>query len=248
MIPLSSERTPAFKGAVTVPGDKSISHRALMLSSQSPGNTSITGLLEGEDVLNTAKALQSLGVSIERKANGNWQVEGVGIGGLKESVDMLDMGNSGTSIRLLMGLVTPYPFTTFFTGDHSLRSRPMGRVITPLTQMGAKFAARDGKYLPLALTGTINPTPVSYTLPVASAQVKSAILLAGLNTPGMTTVIEAEPTRDHTENMLRFFGVDITTKSKRMALSPFRLSADRRLNPKTALWKCRVTLLLRHFW
>ena len=182
-----------------------------MLSSQVAGTTTIRGLLEGEDVLNTAKALQSLGVTI-RKTDTHWEVEGVGIGGLAESDNVLDLGNSGTSTRLLMGLVTPYKFTTFFTGDDSLRSRPMARVMTPLEQMGAKIAARDGNKLPLALTGTADTLPITYRMPVASAQVKSAILLAALNTTGTTTVIEPQPTRDHSENMLKGLGFKIDTK------------------------------------
>lgn len=209
---LRSGAVKAIKGDVAVPGDKSISHRALMLSSQVLGTTSVSGLLEGEDVLNTAKALRALGVPIEHKAKNRWEISGVGIGGLKESDNILDMGNSGTSTRLLMGLVTPYPFTTFFTGDHSLRSRPMMRVITPLTQMGAKITAREGKKLPLSLTGTSDTLPIHYRLPVASAQVKSAILLAGLNSPGTTMVIEPEPTRDHTENMLRHLGFKVRSE------------------------------------
>jgi len=203
-----------LKGDVTVPGDKSISHRALMLSSQTLGTTSISGLLEGEDVLSTARALQSLGVNIRHKIQGVWQVDGVGIGGLTASNNVLDMGNSGTSTRLLMGLVTPYPFTTFFTGDDSLRKRPMKRVMTPLSQMGAQFTARDGDKLPLAVIGTNNSLPIEYKLPIASAQVKSAILLSALNTAGKTTVIEPQPTRDHTENMLRYFGINIDSKKQ----------------------------------
>ncbi len=209
MKPLVSRGVSAIKGECTVAGDKSISHRALMFGSQVLGTTKIHGLLEGEDVLRTATALKSLSVAINRDSQGIWSVIGVGVGGLAESTDVLDMGNSGTSTRLLMGLVTPYDFTTFFTGDDSLRSRPMKRVITPLSQIGATFNARDGDRLPLALKGTKNPLPITYKLPVASAQVKSAILLAGLNTAGITTVIEKEPTRDHTENMLEYFGFNI---------------------------------------
>lgn len=209
--PLISHEVLSIRGDVSVPGDKSISHRALMLSSQVLGTTSISGLLEGDDVLNTAAALRALGVTIIHKGKQLWEVQGVGIGGLSASDNVLDMGNSGTSTRLLMGLVTPYNFTTFFTGDHSLRSRPMGRVITPLEQMGARFTGREGNKLPLALTGTYSSMPITYTLPVASAQVKSAILLSGLNTRGKTTVIEKEPTRDHTENMLNFLGIKVET-------------------------------------
>jgi len=213
-LPLASEPIKSLLGDVMVPGDKSISHRALMLSSQVPGTTTIYGLLEGEDVLNTASALRQLGVRIEKKAT-HWLVDGVGVGGLTPSKDVLDMGNSGTSTRLLMGLVTPYPFTTFFTGDDSLRSRPMKRVMTPLADIGARFTARDENYLPIALSGTAEPKATQYRLPVASAQVKSAILLAALNTPGTTTVIEPHATRDHTENMLRGLGFKIETQKGR---------------------------------
>ena len=198
-----------IKGRCTVAGDKSISHRSLLLASQVLGVTNIHGLLEGQDVLHTVAALNSLGVTTKRDSKGVWSVTGVGVGGLAESPDVLDMGNSGTSTRLLMGLVTPYEFTSFFTGDASLRGRPMARVITPLTMMGAGFYTRDGGRLPLAVKGTRNPLPITYTLPVASAQVKSAILLAGLNTSGITTVIEKEASRDHTENMLEYFGFNI---------------------------------------
>jgi 3-phosphoshikimate 1-carboxyvinyltransferase len=207
--PLVSQAISGLKGECTVAGDKSISHRALMLGSQVLGTTRIHGLLDGEDVLRTAAALGSLGVTVNRDLQGVWSVIGVGVGGLAESADILDMGNSGTSTRLLMGLVTPYNFTTFFTGDASLRGRPMGRVIAPLTLIGASFNVRDGGRLPLALKGTNNPLAISYTLPVASAQVKSAVLLAGLNTAGITTVIEKEATRDHSENMLEYFGFDV---------------------------------------
>jgi 3-phosphoshikimate 1-carboxyvinyltransferase len=213
MNPLISYKANALNGDACIPGDKSISHRSLMLASQALGTTTIQGLLEGTDVLNTAKALQALGVAIRRDGNATWQVDGTGIGGLSESDDMLDLGNSGTSTRLLMGLVTPYPFTTFFTGDHSLRSRPMARAMTPLALMGGQFLARAGNKLPLAVIGSAHVMPISYRLPVSSAQVKSAILLAALNTPGVTTVIEPKPTRDHTENMLRFFGLDVTTQA-----------------------------------
>jgi len=212
---LKSSAVSAIKGAVTVPGDKSISHRALMLSSQVLGITHISGLLEGSDVLNTAKALHSLGVPVTRIGTQRWEVRGVGIGGLRESDTVLDLGNSGTSTRLLMGLVTPYPFTTVFTGDASLRSRPMARVMTPLSEMGAKFICHSGDRLPLAIVGTADTLPITYRLPVASAQVKSAILLAGLNTPGRTTVIESLLTRDHTENMLQYLGFEVKSETQK---------------------------------
>lgn len=209
---MQSRHCKQLTGTFTIPGDKSISHRALILSSQIIGGTDIKSLLEGDDVINTAKALRLLGVKITHKAKNHWHVQGVGVGGLAESQDMLDMGNSGTGARLMMGLVSTYNFVTFFTGDKSLRSRPMKRVITPLSQMGAKFEARDGGKLPLALHGTSQTLPIEYRLPVASAQIKSAILLAALNTAGTTTVIEPEATRDHTERMLRHFGWKVKTQ------------------------------------
>lgn len=212
---LISSRSRRLRGDVIVPGDKSVSHRILMLSSQIIGITEVTGLLEGEDVLNTAKALTAMSVGIEHDAvKGIWRIQGVGTGGLAEPDDVIDMGNSGTSTRLLMGLLASHPHTVFFTGDGSLRKRPMGRVITPLSEMGARFTARQGKLLPLCLEGAQTPLPITYTLPVASAQVKSAVLLAGLNTPGITTVIEKEPTRDHSERMLRFFGATVQVERK----------------------------------
>lgn len=212
--PLISTPCKRLHGTVEVPGDKSISHRALMLASQAVGVSHIQGLLEGEDVIHTAKALKNLGVPIERSLDHIWTVKGVGTGGLSEPDDILDMGNSGTGARLMMGLVTPYPFTTFFTGDISLRSRPMGRVTIPLTQMGAQVIAREKARLPLALIGTSHPIPITYSLPVASAQVKSAVLLAGLNTPGHTSVIETAYTRDHTERMLTYFGAAIAIQEQ----------------------------------
>jgi 3-phosphoshikimate 1-carboxyvinyltransferase len=201
-----SRKAGSLTGRVTVPGDKSISHRALMLGGLAIGETIITGLLEGEDVLATAAALQAMGANLARDESGVWRVHGVGVGGLGEPASPLDLGNAGTATRLLMGILATHPFTSFMTGDASLRARPMGRVITPLSQMGARFVARSGHRLPLAVIGTENPLPISYTLPVASAQVKSAILLAGLNTPGTTSVIEPQPTRDHTERMVSHFG------------------------------------------
>jgi 3-phosphoshikimate 1-carboxyvinyltransferase len=176
------------------------------------GETVIHGLLTGEDVLNTAAAMRALGATITRDEQGVWRVRGVGVGGLVEASQVLDMGNSGTAARLMMGLVATHPITTFFTGDASLTKRPMARVTTPLEQMGASFVSRSGGRLPLVIIGTENPVPITYRLPVASAQVKSAILLAGLNTPGVTTVIEAEPTRDHSELMLAHFGATVKTE------------------------------------
>lgn len=214
-IEMQSKRCQKISGQFAVAGDKSISHRALILASQVVGKTDIAGLLEGEDVINTAKALELLGVKVTRLAAHHWQVQGVGVGGLSESANVLDMGNSGTGARLMMGLVSSYDFTTFFTGDDSLRKRPMQRVMTPLSQMGAKFEAREGGRLPLAVHGSSHMLPIEYTLPVASAQLKSAILLAALNTAGATTVIEKQATRDHTERMLAHFGWNVESKKQK---------------------------------
>jgi 3-phosphoshikimate 1-carboxyvinyltransferase len=207
--PLIAAKARALSGRIAVPGDKSMSHRALIFGAIAVGTTRITGLLEGEDVLNTARALRRLGVPIERDGDGTWIVHGVGLGGLAEPEAVLDLGNSGTGARLLMGLVATHPFTSFFTGDESLCRRPMARVTDPLTQTGARFVARSGSRLPLAVIGAKEPLPIEYRLPVPSAQVKSAILLAGLSAPGETSVTEPEPTRDHTENMLRHFGATV---------------------------------------
>ena len=208
--PLTSSRLGALRGIVTVPGDKSISHRALMLSALAIGETRITGLLEGEDVLRTAAAMQALGATVTQDRPGVWRVQGVGIGALTEPADVLDMGNSGTAARLLCGLLASHDLFAIMTGDASLRGRPMRRVTEPLAQCGAQFWARAGGRLPLAIQGARDPLPLDYTLPVASAQVKSAVLLAGLNAPGITRVHEPTPTRDHTERMLTHFGATIT--------------------------------------
>ncbi|MBU2588904.1 MAG: 3-phosphoshikimate 1-carboxyvinyltransferase [Alphaproteobacteria bacterium] len=193
-------------GTIRVPGDKSISHRALMFAGLAVGESRITGLLEGEDVLATAAAMRQFGAHLERGAEGVWTVHGAGVGSLLEPKAALDMGNSGTSTRLLMGLVASHAITATFIGDASLSGRPMNRVIAPLAQMGASIEASAGGTLPLMLRGAAPAVPITYRLPVASAQVKSAVLLAGLNTPGITRVIEPVPTRDHTERMLAGFG------------------------------------------
>lgn len=222
--PLTARKAGALAGAARVPGDKSISHRALMIGAVAVGETTIHGLLEGEDVLNTAKAMQALGATVNRDAEGVWHVQGVGLGALKDPDDVIDMGNSGTGARLLSGLVAGHPITAQFTGDASLRSRPMARVTKPLEGFGARFVAREGGRLPMTVIGTRDPMPVTYKLPVPSAQVKSAILFAGLCAPGTTTVIEPEPTRDHSELMLRHFGAELTVEdqsdgSRRIALT-----------------------------
>lgn len=199
-----------LSGSISVPGDKSISHRALMFSALAVGRSRVEGLLEGEDVLATAAALRAMGARIERDTDGIWQIDGVGVGGLLQPETALDMGNSGTSTRLLMGLLASHDIVATFTGDASLSKRPMGRVIEPLSRMGAEFTTSPGGRLPLTMRGLVPAVPMDYRLPVASAQVKSAVLLAGLNTPGITRVIEPEATRDHSERMLRGFGAELT--------------------------------------
>ncbi|RYD65969.1 MAG: 3-phosphoshikimate 1-carboxyvinyltransferase, partial [Sphingomonadales bacterium] len=189
-LPLAISARGPLRGTVTVPGDKSISHRSLMFAGLAVGESRIEGLLEGEDVLATAAAMRAMGAQIERDADGVWHVAGVGVGGLLQPQTALEMGNSGTSTRLLMGLVASHPITATFTGDASLSKRPMGRVIDPLSAMGAEFTSSPGGRLPLTMRGLCPAVPIDYTLPVASAQVKSAVLLAGLNTPGITRVIE----------------------------------------------------------
>jgi 3-phosphoshikimate 1-carboxyvinyltransferase len=211
--PLRSSKATPLKGDIRVPGDKSISHRSLMFGGLAVGETRITGLLEGEDVLATAAALRAYGCTVVREGagetGGTWRVRGLGVGGLHEPSEVLDLGNSGTAARLLIGIAAAHPFTSFITGDASLRARPMARVTKPLSTMGARFVARGGDRMPLAVTGSDALMPIEYTLPMASAQVKSAILLAGLHAPGETTVIEPQPTRDHTELMLRHFGATV---------------------------------------
>ncbi|MFQ5954515.1 MAG: 3-phosphoshikimate 1-carboxyvinyltransferase [Kiloniellales bacterium] len=205
---LTSAAAGPLSGTEPVPGDKSISHRALMLGALAVGETGIEGLLESEDVLATAAAMRRLGATVERGDDGVWQVGGAGLGGLGEPDDMLDMGNAGTGARLLMGMLATHPLTAVVTGDASLRRRPMGRVMEPLSRFGARFVGAAGDRLPLAVIGAAEPVPITYRLPVPSAQVKSAVLLAGLNTPGETSVVEPWPTRDHTERLLRHFGAD----------------------------------------
>lgn len=211
MQPLKSSISTPIKAEIRVPGDKSMSHRALLIGALAVGETVIEGLLEGEDVLCTAAALRALGANVERGEDGVWRVQGVGLGGLREPSEVLDMGNSGTAARLLMGVLASHPLTAFLIGDESLSRRPMARVQVPLEQFGARIVAREGGRMPLAITGAAEPMPIIYRLPVASAQVKSAVLLAGLNTPGKTTAVETLPTRDHTERMLRHFGAEVET-------------------------------------
>ena len=219
-------------GTIRVPGDKSISHRAIMLGALAVGETRVSGLLEGEDVLATAAAMRAMGATVTRTGEGAWSVHGVGVGALLQPQAPLDMGNSGTSTRLLMGLVASHAISATFVGDASLSGRPMGRVIDPLSQMGAAFEANEGGRLPLTVRGANPAVPITYRLPVASAQVKSAILLAGLNAPGITTVIEPVPTRDHSERMLRGFGADLTVEVDSHGIRTIRIVGEAELKPQ----------------
>ena len=211
--PLTARRGGSLHGRIRVPGDKSISHRALILAALTVGETAIGGLLEGEDVLHTADAMRALGAKVERTGDGAWRIHGVGVGGFRTPAGVLDFGNSGTGCRLALGAVAGSPISAVFDGDASLRKRPMRRILDPLVKMGARVVeAAEGGLLPLTLHGAVNPIPVIYESPVPSAQLKSAVLLAGLSAPGETTVIEAEATRDHTERMLRHFGAKVISK------------------------------------
>lgn len=210
--PLEARRSTALSGRVRVPGDKSISHRALILGALAVGETRISGLLEGEDVLNTAKAMKALGAQVARTGDSAWTVHGVGVGGFSAPETSLDFGNSGTGCRLAMGAVAGCPIAATFDGDASLRGRPMRRILDPLELMGAQVTSGgDNGRLPMTLQGARDPIPMVYRTPVASAQIKSAVLLAGLSAPGVTTVIETEASRDHTELMLAHFGAEIVS-------------------------------------
>lgn len=207
--PLISEYAESLTGEAVLPGDKSISHRALIFGALAVGETRVRGLLEGDDVMATVAALREYGVELKNDGPGKWRIWGAGVGGFVEPARPLDLGNAGTAVRLFMGVAAGHCFTSFFTGDDSLLLRPMKRVADPLTRMGAVITARSACRLPLALTGTSDLLPISYTPPVASAQVKSAILLAGLAAPGETSIIEPAPSRDHSERMLRHFGAEV---------------------------------------
>ena len=211
-VPMTASASGPLRGSAAIPGDKSISHRALILGALAVGETRIEGLLEGQDVLDTAAAMRAFGATVTRHGPGSWSVHGTGTGGFAEPAQVIDCGNSGTGVRLIMGAMATSPVTATFTGDASLNRRPMGRVTGPLALFGAQAVGRAGGRLPMTVVGAAEPVPVRYTLPVPSAQVKSAILLAGLNAPGQTVVIEPEPTRDHTERMLRGFGAEITVE------------------------------------
>jgi 3-phosphoshikimate 1-carboxyvinyltransferase len=210
--PMTSRPCGPLKGEANVPGDKSISHRSLILGAMAVGETHITGLLEGEDVLDTGKAMQAFGAEVINHGGGEWSVHGVGVGGFAEPDQVIDCGNSGTGVRLIMGTMATTDISVTFTGDASLNARPMARVTDPLALFGTQAVGRSGGRLPMTLVGAADPLPVRYVVPVPSAQVKSAVLLAGLNAPGETVVIEKEATRDHTERMLAGFGADISTE------------------------------------
>ena len=206
---LIAQPTGRLSGSCRVPGDKSISHRALLAAALAVGESRIEGLLEGDDVMRTARALREMGAEIARREDGAWRVQGLGIGGLHEPDTVLDLGNAGTGVRLLMGAAACHPHSVHFTGDASLRRRPMGRVAAPLREMGAAIVARNGDRLPLTVAGSDDLVPIDYATPVASAQIKSAILFAALGAPGETSVVEPRPTRDHSERLLRQFGAEI---------------------------------------
>jgi 3-phosphoshikimate 1-carboxyvinyltransferase len=209
-VPMTACKSGPLRGSVRVPGDKSISHRAMIFGLLAVGETRVSGLLEGEDVLRTADAARALGAVITHDGPGLWRVHGVGIGGLREPVGVLDFGNAGTGSRLMMGVCGSHPITATFDGDASLRKRPMNRILEPLKQMGMQVVTQaEGGRVPLTIRGARQMIPITYRTPVASAQIKSAILLAGLNAPGLTTVIEDEASRDHTEKMLQQFGAEV---------------------------------------
>ena len=211
-VPMISTACGPLTGEAHVPGDKSISHRSLILGALSVGETRIEGLLEGEDVLDTARAMRAFGAEVTDHGGGRWSVHGVGVGGFREPDQVIDCGNSGTGVRLIMGAMATSPISATFTGDASLNKRPMARVTDPLALFGAQSVGRSGGRLPMTIVGAADPVPVRYVVPVPSAQVKSAVLLAGLNAPGQTVVIEREATRDHTERMLAGFGAEIVTR------------------------------------
>jgi 3-phosphoshikimate 1-carboxyvinyltransferase len=253
--PLTARRSGPIRGRLRIPGDKSISHRALLFGLLAVGQSEIEGLLGGEDVLATAKACGQLGAVVERRGPGAWRIAGAGLGSLLKPQDKIDFGNSGTGVRLMMGLVAGHPIETVFDGDASLRSRPMRRVLDPLAKMGTEILEQaDGGRLPIRIRGARDPMPIEYESPVPSAQVKSAVLLCGLAAPGETTVIEREATRDHTERMLTHFGAEVNvtphgahgrriTLKGRPELTPqkIRVPAD----PSSAAFPIAAALIVR---
>ncbi|MCF6233635.1 MAG: 3-phosphoshikimate 1-carboxyvinyltransferase [Rhodobacteraceae bacterium] len=251
-IPMTSFPCDPLKGVAEVPGDKSISHRSLILGAMAVGETRITGLLEGEDVLDTARAMRAFGAEVIDHGDGSWSVHGVGVGGFAEPDQVINCGNSGTGVRLIMGAMATCPITATFTGDASLNGRPMARVTDPLALFGTQAIGRDGGRLPMTIVGAHDPVPVRYEVPMPSAQVKSAVLLAGLNAPGKTVVIEREATRDHTERMLAGFGAEITvedgesgrviTLTGRPELRPLDIAVPR--DPSSAAFPVCAALLV----
>jgi 3-phosphoshikimate 1-carboxyvinyltransferase len=230
--PLAARRSGPLKGRVRVPGDKSISHRALIIGALTVGKTAISGLLEGDDVICTSKAMRALGATVERTGEGAWRVHGVGVGGFRTPDGVLDFGNSGTGCRLVIGAVAGCPITATFDGDASLRKRPMRRVLDPVEMIGARtVSATDGGRLPLTLAGARDPIPIAYRTPVPSAQIKSAVLLAGLAAPGETVVVEAEASRDHTERLLAHFGAEVKVESDGAAGRKITLMGEPELVP-----------------
>jgi 3-phosphoshikimate 1-carboxyvinyltransferase len=230
--PLSARQAGPLTGTIRVPGDKSISHRALMFGALAVGRTTVTGLLESEDVLATADAMRAVGATIEKHDDGSYSVDGIGLGSLLEPENVIDFGNAGTGVRLTMGIFGTHNIAATFVGDASLSKRPMGRVLDPLREMGTNVIAREGDRLPASVRGAENPLPISYRVPVASAQVKSAVLLAGLNAPGETTVIEPVATRDHTEKMLAGFGANIKVTLNEAGERVIRLKGQPDLQPQ----------------
>ncbi|MFZ5962035.1 3-phosphoshikimate 1-carboxyvinyltransferase [Thalassococcus sp. BH17M4-6] len=231
-IPMTAARSGPLTGTADVPGDKSISHRSLILGAMAVGETRITGLLEGQDVLDTAKAMQAFGAEVTDHGGGEWSVQGVGVGGFAEPENVIDCGNSGTGVRLIMGAMATSPITATFTGDASLNKRPMARVTDPLALFGARAVGRTGGRLPMTIVGASDPVPVRYATPVPSAQVKSAVLLAGLNAPGDTVVIEREATRDHSERMLAGFGAQVQVEDSTQG-RVITLTGQPELKPQT---------------
>ncbi len=231
-IPMTSRKGAELKGTAIIPGDKSVSHRSLILGALAVGETKITGLLEGQDVLDTGKAMAAFGADVQRLGDGEWSVHGVGVGGFAEPEDVIDCGNAGTGVRLIMGAMATTPITATFTGDASLRSRPMGRITEPMALFGAQAYGRSKGRLPLTLVGARDPMPVRYASPHPSAQIKSAVLLAGLNAPGETVLIETEATRDHSERMLRGFGAQVETVQTKAGYE-ITLQGQPELKPQT---------------
>jgi 3-phosphoshikimate 1-carboxyvinyltransferase len=230
--PLSARRAGPLHGRLRVPGDKSISHRALILGALAVGETRISGLLEGEDVINTGKAMRALGAQVERTGEGEWRVRGVGVGGFRAPDGVLDFGNSGTGCRLAMGAVAGCPISASFDGDASLRQRPMKRILEPLELIGARAASMtDGGRLPITLTGARDPIPIVYRTPVPSAQIKSAVLLAALAAPGRSVVVEEEASRDHTERLLAHFGADVKVEAEGAAGRKITVAGEPELTP-----------------